>query len=638
MISHLLKTHEPNSSEFTLYLAGIYADAADSILHKLKVRHLYDEVVSEANLVFKQLCYHLGLLIYSRRRAETFDHLIDKSSRNHICRKLGAADAKFLSESNMQFQNFQHLSNLCKQLSVQFLGGRINLNAMLCQRLQHSIKESLRHCITYFENQDIHSVILLSSLIDIYQETHVNLSKDFPLPPFETILREVNHDMPGCLPLITHQIIQYLVDDLAQNYSFSMVTERFVRSPEVLSTKPQSTPVSINLMLIYPSKAIMNLFNEQHSLYSQFVGIEHFVEIFKLVGYSGFFAIVDEIKNYISDLLAEPIKNSILTLLNTMPSSGQFPRITDGIRSVMDFFNMSFERVLRSEKMQSEVLHSFRILGNYIVIVYMLEKAVYSCEANDLFISAPLDGFFTVEPDQISLVQKSSSKSDFIKPYAFDQFPPDSIPQNLKDALDKASELNHERMNNCLPIYVSIVDFVSEQMKDAFWKGLCPQLDVVTAGSCELNRVISTIFYYISFYGLKQELSAQYIFGDGIIYGPLFLVVTLGLEDWVDVSDICCHAISASEIDLANKKQAESDYNSKKIAMKKSSFLIDGGDSSCPVRHFFIQYTQTIASMRVLVSKRREILKFFSDKLSRLSPSKPEPLISIPPPTFVPPE
>ncbi|KII69249.1 Cytoplasmic FMR1-interacting protein 2 [Thelohanellus kitauei] len=629
IISHLLKARQPNDSEFTLYLIGIYIDAADSILNKLKVSHLNEQVLSEADFVFKQLCNHLAILIYSRRRAETFNHSIDKSYKNKICQKLTVSDKKYITETEIKFPKLRHFSNLCKQLSTRFLGGRIKFHALLCERLHHSIKESLRYCIKYYENQNIHSVILLSSLIDTYQEIHVNISEDFLLPPFEVIYREVNQDMEGCLPQITHQIIKYLVNDLAQNYSFSMVTERFVRCGEVLSTKHTSTPVSFDMMLIYPSKSIMNFFNDQHSYYSQFVGIEHFMEIYKLVGHSGFGAIVDEIKKCISNLIPSSIKNSVVKLLDIMPSSAQFPPITNGFTNVMDFFSMSLYKFSISEQIHSEILHSFRILGNYIVMVYMLEKAMYSHEAHELFLSAPFDGFFTIELNQNSLVETSSYKHEFIKSYTFDKFPQDSIPQHLKDALDQAKELDRGRMNNCISIYVSIIDHVREQLTDTFWTDKYPWIDVVSEGSRELNRVFSAIFYYISLCGLNQELSAQYLFGDGVIYGLIFLIVCLGLEDWVEVSDICSHAISAFEHDLMNKNKEELDSIEEKAIINNSSNLMNGGDVTGP-------YAETIASMRVVISKRRQILKFFSDKLSRRTPSKPESLISIPPPKFVP--
>ncbi|KII72032.1 Cytoplasmic FMR1-interacting protein 2 [Thelohanellus kitauei] len=502
---------------------------------------------------------------------------------------------------------------------------------MLSQRLRHSIKESLQNCITYFENQDIHAVIHLSSLIEIYKETHVNLSRDFELPSFEVIFKEVNHDLPGFLPLITHKILRFLIDDLAQSYSFSMVSERFVRSPQIYSTNPPSTPKSINSMLIYPLKGIGQLLTHQNSLYSQFVGIEHFIEIVKLVGYSGFVAIVDEIKRYISILLDTSIKNCVLTLRKAMPSVGTFPSITYGVNNLLDLFHKFFEPVLGCEKTRSEVFHNFRILGNYVEIVYMLEKAVYSREAHDLFLSAPLDGVFTVKSEQSSLVQRSSTKFDFIKSYAFDKYPQNSIPQNLKSKLNKANALNQEKMNGSLSVFVYLFDSVKERMNDSFWQDICSPIDASPGGCCDLNHIISAIFYLLSSCPQNTDLSFEYIFGDGVMYGLLFLIVSLGLEDSYEVSDICGHALSATDIDIMNTTAKQFTSTIPKSAIKKSAKLFFEGDVT-QANEKIIPY------MKHIVVKRRAILKFFTDQLSRHYHPKQKSIVLFHPPTFLPPK
>ncbi|KII61091.1 Cytoplasmic FMR1-interacting protein 2 [Thelohanellus kitauei] len=634
MIEHLLNNTEPNSAEFLLYLTGIYDDAADYILHRLKVRHLYDEVVSESQLVFKQLCYHLGLRIYSTRRAETFSCLLNKTLKNLIYRRLAAVDPQYLSDASISFQTYQHLNNLCKQRSIQFLGGRINLNAMLSQRLLMNIKESLKNCITYFENQDIHGVILLSSLLDVYRETHANLSLDFDLPPYEVILNEVNGRLPGYLPIITHLILRYLVGDLAQNYSYSMVTERFVRSPQVFTKKPTSHHKPVNMMLIYPSKAMGHAFNDHHSLYSQFVGMEHFVEIFKLVGYSGFVAIIEEIKKCIAYSLVTTIKDYIVVLRKAMPVKFILPPATYGPNGLIEFFFTLFESIISYEQMKSGVLHNFRILGNYFLIIYMLERAVYFQESRGLFLTTPLAGVFTTESGEGASDQKVATNFEFIKPFVFERFPKNSIPESVDTLFKKANALNQEKLCCGLSVFVSLFEFVSQNMNDSFWKDINSQSDTISQDCGELHRIMSVIFYNMSLSLHDPALSAEHIFGDGVMFGGLFLVVALGQEDVAEISDICSYTISSSEIDseIYTSMQFTSGTmkSTMKYTMKRSPRDVPGGEITDVNK-------KILASMKHLVSKRRTILKFFADTLLHRSKSTSVSVRCFHPPIFIPP-
>ncbi|KII70718.1 Cytoplasmic FMR1-interacting protein 2 [Thelohanellus kitauei] len=629
MMEHLLKIAEPNSCEFALYLTSIYDDAADCILHKLKVRHLYDEVVSEANLVFKQLCYILALRIYSACRSSAFDCLLNKNVKNVIVQKLVAVDPKYLSDISISFQPFQNLRNLCHQHSVQFLGGRINLNAMLSQRLHHSIKESLRNCISYFESQDIHSVIHFSYLIDIYRETHVNLSLDFDIPPFEVVLKEVNGNMPGYVPVITQLILRYLVNDLAPNYSFSIITERFIRSPKVFSGLPPTSPKSFQMNLIYPSKGVGQLLNDKNSLYSQFVGIEHFVEIFKLVGYSGLLSIVEEIKICITHLLRTSIKNYVQVLRKAMPIKFVLPPIAYGLNSVIEFFYTLFGSILKYEQMRSGVLHNFRILGNYFLIVYMLEKAANFQDASDMYFSYPMAGMFITDPCTSPSDQKMASTFDFIQPYVYEKFQSSSISENFKKTLDKSNAMCQEKFSVGLSAFVSLFEFVRENMEESFWKDINPELETESEGCGELHRILSVVFYYISMSHQDPESSVDYIFGDGVLCGGLFLIVSLGQEDVAEISDICCHTISASEMDSACHQPIQFTSGTLKHTMKKSP-RINVSDDITEANKVVLE------SMKRVVAKRRIIQEFFLEKLSRCSKPRSIHVKTYQPPKFFP--
>lgn len=552
MMNYLLELSESDSYEFLLYLTCIYDDAAYYVLNKLKRRHLYDEIDSEAQLVFQQLCYHLSQRIYTAKRSEAFSILLTKAFKNRITKRLASVvtTSEKLNENNVNYSSSSQMFNVCVQRNVEYLGRKIDLNSLLSQRLLINFKQSLEACIGYFELLNVESVVMFSGLIEVYQEIHRILTLQFDVPAFNMIFNEVNGNMPGYLPRITSQILIGLLNDVAVNYSFCLMTERFVKSP-VVFTDSAYEPPKVPTLLLFPSRSIANAFSDIYSIYSKYIGIEHFLEIFKLVGYSGVVRIVDEIKKFIASLIENTLQQYVGMLREGMPVKSILPQISYGFIGVIQYYNTAFDAIMRYQDLRPGVLHNLRVLGNYICIVYMLERAIYTHEGKGLHFTSALSGVVSMPttPETPITNERISALFNHSKHFMFDNFPNNSIPQQFKTLLKKANELNQEKMCCGLSMFTSVMDFVVEKFDTPFWKGPEPPNGIVAIETCgEVHRIMSVLFYHMAATMKDPNCSVEYEFGDGIMFAAMTIIISVGQKDIFEGLDYCNHAITVSEV------------------------------------------------------------------------------------------
>ena len=84
---------------------------------------------------------------------------------------------------------------LLRQRHVQLLGRSIDLNRLVCQRINNSLQKSLDLAIARFEANDITGVVELEALVKVNKLTHKLLSEHLALDDFDAMFAEANHNV-----------------------------------------------------------------------------------------------------------------------------------------------------------------------------------------------------------------------------------------------------------------------------------------------------------------------------------------------------------------------------------------------------------------------------------------------------------
>ena len=156
LTDHILNTKDSSYMECVLYPLDLYNDSAFYALTVFRKQFLYDEVEAEVNLCFDQFVYKLSEQVYAYYKHMAGSILLDKRFRQE-CQGLGTyitspppnrytwksilLGQKFLQILHLHFVH--RYETLLKQRHVQLLGRSIDLNRLICQRINNSLQKSL---------------------------------------------------------------------------------------------------------------------------------------------------------------------------------------------------------------------------------------------------------------------------------------------------------------------------------------------------------------------------------------------------------------------------------------------------------------------------------------------------------------
>ena len=162
-----------------LYPLDLYNDSAHYALTVFRKQFLYDEIEAEVNLCFDQFVYKLSEQIYGYYKHLAGSIMLDKRFKQE-CQIMGThinskKTLKRINEIVLQslLNGLNSVSGpppnryvtLLRQRHVQLLGRSIDLNRLICQRINNSMQKSLELAISRFEAGDITGVVV--SIIDL---------------------------------------------------------------------------------------------------------------------------------------------------------------------------------------------------------------------------------------------------------------------------------------------------------------------------------------------------------------------------------------------------------------------------------------------------------------------------------------
>lgn len=144
-------------SRCVLYPLDLYNDSAHYALTVFKKQFLYDEIEAEVNLCFDQFVYKLSEQIYGYYKHLAGSIMLDKRFKQE-CQNFGT----FINSPPPN-----RYVTLLRQRHVQLLGRSIDLNRLICQRINSSMQKSLELAISRFEAGDITGVVVSTHALQL---------------------------------------------------------------------------------------------------------------------------------------------------------------------------------------------------------------------------------------------------------------------------------------------------------------------------------------------------------------------------------------------------------------------------------------------------------------------------------------
>jgi cytoplasmic FMR1 interacting protein len=388
----IIEKSSANLMESILYPLNLYNDAAYRALFVLQRRFLYDEIEAEVNLVFDQLVYKLSDQIFSHYKIVASNILLNNQFRVSI--------EKLFGTSKMAIPH-SRFDVLLRQKNINILGRSVDLNYLLCQRMNISIRENLRMAILKFEASPLVAILELESLMNVIKVTHSLLGKYLDLDPFESIMSEVNDStsMVSFEGRIGRHITEELLMDLFKYYNYNTVTQRFVRnefdlgiddSDENRFEREKMPTLPPNYLFgNKPFNAFFKVVNEQ---YKKFVGHEHVEAIIRLVGQESLALIVETCVIFIEDKLTNDLAPYISALMEAIPPRVTLQPAAYKLEGVYGYFQMVFRDFLDYGELKPGVFQSFRVLGNCIAFLQLLDTCQLQQNITNYMSGAPFLG------------------------------------------------------------------------------------------------------------------------------------------------------------------------------------------------------------------------------------------------------
>eukprot|EP00051_Salpingoeca_urceolata_P004991 m.69469 g.69469 ORF g.69469 m.69469 type:complete len:1254 (+) comp13989_c0_seq2:242-4003(+) len=554
LIDHILTTKNASMMEYVLFPLDLYNDSANFALKKFCKQFLYDEVEAEVDLCFDQLIFKLSELVFSHYKSAASSMMLDKTLRKEAAaqgvRVPYAAPARFEA--------------LFQQRHVQLLGRSVDLNRLLGQRLNISLKKSIDLAIHRFESKTLSTILELDALLETTRLARDMLSEHFTLDPFDEMVKEVNDSVTSMFGRITLHVFAEISTDVIPNFIFSTAAQRFARpekAPEFQKQPDREREPRAAPHFFFGSKALNSAFAAIQQQHINFVGVEHFKCVARWVGYGGVAMCIDELLKTIRYALKNVLTPYVTSLLEGMPKLAKLPLFDYGSSGAVGFYQLRLKDVLAYRDLQTEVFHAFREVGNAIICFTMLEQAMTLQEMTDLRHLSPFQGMIP------AVVREGEKPEDKLREaqqkYGFMRFSSVSSKfggEEMKKVAQQAETLTRERISTDkkgLSIFQCALGKIKGYLKEAdadsgnIWSGPPPANGVVDIDECNQFYRLWSAIQITALYtaASKGRDFADEYFGDGLYWAGLTLVYLLGQRQRFEALDFTYHILKVHELD-----------------------------------------------------------------------------------------
>lgn len=557
--------------ESILYPLDIYNDAAYRALFVLQRKFLYDEIEAEVNLVFDQLIYKLSEQIYSYFKILAVNILLDNKFRVVI--------ERVQKESRFSLPMSRY-DVILSQKCINLLGRTVDMNFLISQRVNISIRENLTKAIQRFEAGDLTTLVELESMVENVRLTHKLLSQYLTLDPFNNIMAEVNESSSTVSfeGKITRHVFEELCMDIFPTYIFNSFTQRFVRGPPIKDKEREpyerEKQPRIPLMYLYGTKGFNTSMNNINDQYRTFIGHEHVRSMIRLVGQDSLGLIVETCIAFMEDKIYNDLGPYVKALMEALPPQIKLQPAAYGLFGIYSYFTAQFKDFISYRELKTDVFNGFRTIGNCISFLILLDASQMPKNIQTSMSIAP---FIGIKPLSKNLKQKRQNDSEvpdaeimdvFIRLDNLQEAPLVQTISNfvkLDDKRIRSSDLLKEQPNQAykaIKIYDppreihSLIQQVLDRMtkileniKDE-WKG--------TSGSDRLIKFDSSKEFYrlwavLQFiYCIEDMESSNYsdieTFGHGFTWGGSSLVYLFGQHLRFDAFNFTDHVLNTDTL------------------------------------------------------------------------------------------
>ncbi|KAK4470067.1 hypothetical protein MN116_006532, partial [Schistosoma mekongi] len=382
---HILESEHPGYIEYLLYMLDLYNDAADCALNRFRRRFLYEEIEAEANLVFDQLVYKLSDKVFRHYKRYASSILLDKRFRAEAQRN--ASWREPYPPPN------RYTAALLRQKNIQLLGRSIDLNRLICQRMNSAIYKSLEVAISRFHSSDITGIIELEAAIECNRLCHRMLSEHLELDDFSALLHEADNLVTSRLGKITVHVFWELTYDLVKNYCYNNATNRFVPTNFTLTeVLEREKPPTVEAQYAWGSRSLNTCYETIFKLYRGFVGAPHFSAICRLLGYRGLYVVIAEVMKVAQSLLNQTLRDYVCRLVRLMPQSLTLPSEKSESDAVFSALYTQLHQIYKYTDLRTNVFQNFREFGNILICCLQLEKNLSIEDSCDLRHAGPFIG------------------------------------------------------------------------------------------------------------------------------------------------------------------------------------------------------------------------------------------------------
>ncbi|KAF2356380.1 Protein of unknown function DUF1394 [Trinorchestia longiramus] len=543
LTDHILRTKDASMMECVLYPLDLYNDSAFYALTHFRKQFLYDEIEAEVNLCFDQFVFKLSEQIFMYYKQQAGCILLDK---------------RFRSEYNANANKPSHpptnrYESLLKQRHVQLLGRSIDLNKLMCQRINVALLNSLQTAIARFEAADITSIIELEGLLEVNRLCHKLLRQHLALDDFDAQLREANHSVLAPYGRTTLHIFWELNYDFLPNYCYNAATNRFVRTVVPFGDLAQREKApNAPAYLVWGSKMLNNVYSAIYSQYSGFLGPPHMRAMVRVLGYQGIAVVMQELLEIIRSLIQGSIFQYIQTLLDVMPKQCKLPRYDYGSNGVLGYYQANLQDIINYADARTELFHQFREMGNALLFCLLIEQSLTQEEVCDLLQAAP---FQNILPRPYC---KEGEKPETKQKRLEAKYAPLQVVTNIerlgstKQAMiaREGDLLTRERLCCGLSIFEMILNRIQPFLEDRIWHGIPPPNGVINVDDCtEFHRLWSALQFIMCIPLAQNNYTVEEMFGEGLNWAGCCMVLLLGQQRRFEALDFCYHIVRVQKVD-----------------------------------------------------------------------------------------
>ncbi|RKP00962.1 hypothetical protein CXG81DRAFT_12588 [Caulochytrium protostelioides] len=370
ILTERILRHEENTQIGQIFYAfDIYNDTASRVLHDLRCRYIYDEVVAEVNLCFEQLIVKLSQKLFSEAKRAAARIVLESDALSYIDQE--PADVRFALRA---------FEPILQQREIRILGRTVDMADRIAAMANHLLRASIDAAIHRFEMLPLSAGLgELTRLLAVAHTTHTLLAKHLTLSRWSDLLAEVDESLSLTQPVgrITAHLATELLNDVAPNFCFNSATERFLRSPRPYVAPPErANPGKVHPMHLYGSRALQTAFGGVNALTAGYIGERHFEMIVQLVGQPGIAYLYHQMARSVDDLIRGPINTYVGVIQSGSPQVLKLPLSQYGTAGCYAFFAAHFRPLLTYDQFKPDVLQAFRTFGNTLLLVQGLENAL----------------------------------------------------------------------------------------------------------------------------------------------------------------------------------------------------------------------------------------------------------------------